>query len=84
MEGEAYEKKNCTKDIGVSVEEGILHADLTPRWIQPTTFGEKDGVRTERSQAFSTGSDPISNRTGYALLAVMPSGLGRSLGRRLL
>ena len=29
--------------------EGGLHAKLTPRWIQPTVFGEIDGSRTERS-----------------------------------
>lgn len=38
---------------GGSLEQGVLHADLTPRWIQPTTFGEKDGVRTERSQVLA-------------------------------
>ena len=31
--------------------EGFLHAKLTPRWIQPTVFGEIDGSRTERSTA---------------------------------
>ena len=28
---------------------GRLHAKLTPRWIQPTVFGETDGSRTKRS-----------------------------------
>ena len=31
--------------------EGVLHAKLTPRWIQPTVYGEIDGNRTERSAA---------------------------------
>ena len=31
--------------------EGVLRAKLTPRWIQPTVFGEIDGCRTERSSA---------------------------------
>ena len=34
--------------------EGFLHAKLTPRWIQPTVFGEIDGSRTERSAALGT------------------------------
>ena len=33
---------------GGSIREGILDAGLTPRLIQPTTFAEIDGVRTER------------------------------------
>lgn len=33
---------------GGSIRDGILDAGLTPRLIQPTTFGEIDGSRTER------------------------------------
>lgn len=33
---------------GGSIREGILDAGLTPRLIQPTTFAEIDGSRTER------------------------------------
>ena len=33
---------------GGSIRDGILDAGLTPRLIQPTTFAEIDGCRTER------------------------------------
>lgn len=33
---------------GGSIKDGILDAGLTPRLIQPTTFAEIDGSRTER------------------------------------
>ena len=33
---------------GGSIRDGILDAGLTPRMIQPTTFAEIDGSRTER------------------------------------
>ena len=33
---------------GGSIRDGILDAGLTPRLIQPTTFAEIDGSRTER------------------------------------
>lgn len=34
---------------GGSIQDGILDAGLTPRLIQPTTFGEIDGSRSERA-----------------------------------
>lgn len=36
---------------GGSIRDGVLDAGLTPRLIQPTTFGEIDGSRTERVDA---------------------------------
>jgi len=33
---------------GGSFEENVLNAELTPWLIQPTTFGEVDGIRTKR------------------------------------
>ena len=33
---------------GGSIRDGILHAGLTPRLIQPTTFAEINGMRTKR------------------------------------
>lgn len=39
---------------GGSIDGGILDAALTPRLIQPTTFGEKDGKKTERSKLLAS------------------------------
>jgi len=39
---------------GGSIDCGILDAALTPRLIQPTTFGEKDGKKTERSKLLAS------------------------------
>ena len=39
---------------GGSIKEEVLDASLTPRLIQPTTFGEISGEKTERTKALST------------------------------
>lgn len=41
-------------EAGGSIDGGILDAALTPRLIQPTTFGEKDGKKTERSKLLAS------------------------------
>lgn len=38
---------------GGGIENGVLNAALTPWIIQPTTFAEMDGSRTERTRALS-------------------------------
>ena len=38
---------------GGSIDDGILHASLTPGIIQKTTFGEIDGEKTKRSKEFA-------------------------------
>ena len=38
---------------GGGITDGILDASLTPRFIQPTTFGEISGTKTERSKHLS-------------------------------
>ena len=38
---------------GGSIKEDVLDASLTPRLIQPTTFGEISGEKTERTKALS-------------------------------
>lgn len=38
---------------GGSIDDGVLNATLTPRIIQPTTFGEIGGVNSERQQKLS-------------------------------
>lgn len=35
---------------GGSIEDGVLHASLTPQIVQPTTFGEINGKRTLRTR----------------------------------
>ena len=39
---------------GGGFENGMLHASLTPRFIQPTVFGELDGRKTERLMTLQT------------------------------
>lgn len=38
---------------GGSIDDGVLNAELTPRIIQPTTFGEISGKKTEQSRALA-------------------------------
>ena len=38
---------------GGSIDDGMLHASLTPGIIQKTTFGEMNGEKTKRSEAFA-------------------------------
>lgn len=35
---------------GGSIVDGVLHAELTPAFVQPTTFGELRGSRTEKGR----------------------------------
>ena len=49
---------------GGRVEDGVLHYQLTPRIVQPTTFGELDGATTDRllalARIFKTSKIPHS------------------------
>ena len=95
---------------GGGFDGSVLDASLTPRLIQPTTFGKKDGrerelstgripdaaahpaddlwkKRRKRKRAFTRspqGEDPVSDRTGHARLAALPSGYGRADRRCIL
>ena len=58
MRYEKNEKGNFSRRIliygaGGSInEDGILDASLTPRMIQPTTFAEISGKKSERTKQF--------------------------------
>lgn len=39
---------------GGGIRDGVLDAALTPRWVQPTTFAEISGEKTERTERLST------------------------------
>ena len=57
--------------------DGILDAALTPRMIQPTTFAEISGNKSERTKQLSeiikACSYTISESSEYAYVAVMSS-----------
>ena len=38
---------------GGGIRDGVLDAALTPRWVQPTTFAEISGEKTERTERLS-------------------------------
>ena len=72
---------------GGRIEDGVLYYLLTSRTVQPTMFGEIDGVSTDRlkalSQVFNTGKVPYSisgnmdawQKTHIAIVVPLANGL---------
>ena len=74
--------------VGGGFEDGVLHAALTPRLIQPTAFGIlTPGQELQAKQLktlFRRAKIPYQQIRGYAYMAALSSRDGRAHRGRLL